>query len=277
MRNLRYIRFVNYLKQKQIINFNYLCLLFFLVGCGSMEKAQRENVRRCNATLEPIIRLQDQSTPIDFPHPQNRDPYPWEMRLTGNHLRITKDYFRCRGSARRPEKRVDGQTLFDCSGSHSLPLRDAKEFIWPTLINMLNHLQEVTGKRVVITCGHRCPAHNAYSDPSRYNQASKHQIGAEVDFYIEGMEDDPHHVISLLLDYFGPQDFKRYEKGGLNVRTPPWFSREVFIKLYEADEGRDLDNDHNHPYLSVQMRYDIERKEWISYTWEKAFKSYLRE
>ena len=276
MCNLRYIRFTNYLKQKLVINFNCLFLLL-TVGCGGMEKAQKEKVRRSNARLEPIIRKSDHQLQPQLPEPQQRAPYPWEMRLSGNHLRITKDYFRCRGSARRPEKRVDNQTLFDCSGSHSLPLRDGKEFIWPTLIHMLNHLQEITGKRVIVTCGHRCPAHNTYSDPSRYNQASKHQIGAEVDFYIEGMEYEPRAVVDLLLDYFGSQNFKRYEKGGLNVRTPPWFNREVFIKLYETDEGRDLDNDHDFPYLSVQMRYDVENKEWISYTWEKAFKSYLRE
>lgn len=276
MRNLRYRRFGNYLKQKRLINFICFCLVL-LIGCGGVEKAQNEKVRRSNAVLEPIVRFSDATLSAPKPEPQRRAPYPWEMALTGNHLRITKDYFRCRGSARRPEIRIDNETLFDCSGSHSLPLKDDKEFIWPTLIDMLNHLQETTKKRVIITCGHRCPAHNRYADASVYNQASKHQIGAEVDFYIEGMENEPMAVIDLLLDYFGPQDFKRYEKGGLNVRTAPWFNREVFIKLYEADEGRDLDNNHNYPYVSVQMRYDIERQEWISYTWEKAFKSYLRE
>ncbi len=255
---------------------NYFVFLVLLMSCAGVERAESRRVKRCHAIAEPIVRMSD--TQMQPPQPQkvNPDPYPWDVRLSGSHLRITKEYFRCQGSSRRPMVMHEGQPLFDCSGAHSLPIMDGKEHIWPQLITMLNALQEQTQKRVVITCGHRCPAHNTYADPTRYNQNSKHQIGAEVDFYIEGMEDNPMAVIDLILAHF-PDPFKRYEKGGLNVRTSPWFNKEVFVKLYEADEGRDLDNQHEHPYISVQMRYDKSRSEWITYSWDKAFKGFLRE
>ena len=56
---------------------------------------------------------------------------------------------------------------YDCGGpeKHSLPLREKKEFyLHSILIILLNYLQIQTGKRVVITCGHCCPEHNAYLD-----------------------------------------------------------------------------------------------------------------
>ncbi len=262
------------------INRNYIvisCLLMALIGCSHLEKAEKKRQRRKNVIAEPVVRLSDHHFRSKNPDYLPRPPYSWEQTRCGDHMRITKDYFRCGGSARHPPKAVDGKTLFDCSGSHSLPLKDNKEFIWPRLISILNAIQTKTGKRVVITCGHRCPAHNTYADPSRYNQVSKHQIGAEVDFYVEGLEQEPEKVIQLIMDEFPGSDFKRYEKGGLNVSTEPWFNREVFIKLYTADEGRDLDNQHPYPYISIQMRYDPKTNEWITYTWEKAFKNYLRE
>lgn len=262
------------------INRNYIvigCLLGILVGCNNLENTQHRQLRRKNVVVEPIVRPSDVQLEIQHPTYTPRKPYPWEHTLSGSHLRVTKEYFRCRGSARHPPKSVEGQRLFDCSGSHSLPLRDNKEFIWPRLISILNEIQAKTNKRVVITCGHRCPTHNTYSDPSRYNQASKHQIGAEVDFYVEGMENEPEKVVQLIMDQFPHETFVRYEKGGLNVAIQPWFNKEIFIKLYQSHEGRDLDNNHPYPYISIQMRYDPETKEWVTYSWEKAFKHYLRE
>lgn len=246
-----------------------------LLGCSSLEKAENELLRKRNAIAEPILRHEDDRCLAENDQEVPRQPYSWEHGLIGDHPRITKEYFRCRGSARHEMYLHNGDPLFDCSGCHSLPLRDNKEFIWPALIDLLNHIQATLNKRVIITCGHRCPAHNTFSDPSRYNQPSKHQIGAEVDFYVEGLEDDPYTVISCILAHQPP--CKRYTKGSLNVRTEPWFNKEIFVKLYESDEGRDLDNQHPYPYISVQMRYDIQTNEWITYTWDKAFRGFLRE
>lgn len=277
MSNLRYIKLVDYLKRIIVINLKYFYSVILLCGCSGLEKAENERLRRKNAIAEPILRMSNHQTLSQAPELIERTPYSWEISLIGNHLPITQEYFRCRGSARHEMYTHKNQPLFDCSGLHSLPLKDGKEYIWPTLINILNHLQAKTGKRVIVTCGHRCPAHNTYSDPSIYNRASKHQIGAEVDFYIEGLENDPEQIISLIQDYYPSKPFDRYQKGNLNVRTQPWFNKEIFVKLYHSDEGRDLDNQHPHPYISIQMRYDLTENKHITYTWDKAFKGFLRE
>lgn len=167
-----------------------------------------------------------------------------------------------------------------------LPLKDKKEFIYPILIDLLNAIQTKTGKRVVITCGHCCPEHSAYLDPSVSNQASKHMLGAEVDFYVEGMESQPEKIIALIQAYYKEEpkyrglknfiEFKRFEKETTNVSTPPWYNQEIFIKLYRKNEGRDGDNRHPYPYLSLQVRYDWDLDQKVTYSWDKAYGNFLR-
>lgn len=111
-------------------------------------------------------------------------------------------------------------------------------------------------------------------------------LGAEVDFYVQGMELQPDAVVDLILGYFREQakyeglsdfqEFKRYEKPLQNVSIPPWYNKEVFIKLIQKHEGRDLDNRHPYPYISIQVRYDFDKREPVSYTWDKAFRNFHR-
>jgi hypothetical protein len=175
----------------------------------------------------------------------------------------------------------------DCGGvdKHSLPMDEDKEFFYPILIDLVNYLQVKTGKRVVITSGHRCPEHNTYVDPSVENQYSKHQIGAEVSFYVQGMESEPEAIVKYLQAYYleKPEyrdlkeyrEFQRYE-GETNVSTLPWMNKEIFIKLYDKKEGRNFDNRHPYPYVSIQVRYDRAKKERVVYSWDKAHRNYLR-
>lgn len=219
-------------------------------------------------------------------------PYPWEKKYVGNFPKITKEYFRCKGNYLNPNKPIDqpdGVTyISDCEGirQHSLPLRNQKEFIYPILIRLLNYVQSKTEKQVIITSGHRCPSHNRYVDASHKNQFSKHMLGAEVDFYVKGMENAPDKIVEILKAYYQEdpvyqgladyQDFQRWEKTECGVSTLPWYNKEVFIKLHKANEGRDDDNAHRHPYLAIQVRYDRQCKERVMYSWEQAFKSYWR-
>lgn len=224
--------------------------------------------------------------------PFKRKPYPWEDDRQSHYPKITKDFFRCRGSSLNPvhlaQKGKEIVRFYDCGGTqkHSLPLRNNKEFIYPILIDILNYVQTKVGKRVVITCGHCCPDHNAYLDSSRLNQASKHMLGAEVDFYIQGMEEQADRIIDFILAYYSEQskykgqkefqEFKRYEKEDKNVKTPPWFNKEIFVKLFRKNEGRDFDNRHPYPYISIQVRYDWDQNENVTYSWDKAFRNFHR-
>ncbi|WP_068468943.1 hypothetical protein [Candidatus Protochlamydia phocaeensis] len=224
--------------------------------------------------------------------PLKRESYPWEERKGGVYPAITKDFFRCKGSSLNPvhfvQKEKELVRYYDCGGPqrHSLPLRENKEFIYPILIDLLNYLQDKTGKRIVITCGHCCPDHNLYLDPSPANQASKHLLGAEVDFYIQGMEQQPEAVVNLILAYYKEnpkykglsdfEEFKRYDKGDSRTAIQPWYNKEIFIKLFKKTEGRDFDNRHPYPYISIQVRYDWDLQEKVIYTWDKAFRNFHR-
>ena len=173
-----------------------------------MEQSEREKVRRLNGKWEAIYRNQSAvfCTLLDTIHTP-RAPYPWESET---HLpKLTKDFFRCKGSALNPPV-IDptdvtkAVLLTDCDGCsrHGLPIIHGKENVYPILTELLNYVQKKTNRRVIITCGHRCPDHNSYSDPTKENKTSKHQIGAEVDFYVQGMEDRPQEIAGILMRYF---------------------------------------------------------------------------
>lgn len=255
-------------------------LFLFLVSCESEAPPA--------ANGEYIYRKHDEFhfTPLAAA-PQVRPLYPWETALDGNFPKITKEFFRCKGSSLNPPRleQRNGESVryADCGGAqkHSLPLRDNKEFVYPVLIDLLNHIQAATQKRVVITSGHRCPDHNNYVNPSPSNQYSKHMVGAEVSFYVQGFEDKPETIVKTIQDYYKNKtsdlsDFKRYEKGDTDVSTQPWMNKEIFIKIYKAKEGRDYDNRHPYPYLSIQVRHDLDLNQRVTYSWDQAFHNFMR-
>lgn len=268
-----------------IIFFNLIALLCTSVAafCDQPQRYQQSEYifRRHNDTFCTI----PQATP------QIPDPYPWEKTISGNCQKITKDFFRCRGSNLNPphsaQEKGEAIRQYDCGGSekHSLPLRDQKEFVYPILVDLLNYIQIKTHKQVVITSGHRCPDHNTYVDPSKENSFSKHTIGAEVSFYVKGLEDHPESIVKLLQDYYRETkkyqakkeylEFKRFEKK-TDVSTQPWLNKEIFIKLFKKKEGRNFDNRHPYPYVSIQVRHDFDSNEKVTYSWEKANNNFLR-
>jgi hypothetical protein len=209
--------------------------------------------------------------------------YPWESGGKGKISPITKEYFRCKGSPLNPPIPVirDGkvvENIFDCSGpqSHSLPIRHGKEFIYPVLVELVNEIQEATGKPVIITSGHCCPTHNTYIDPAIKAQASKHQIGAEVSLYVAELEHNPELILKAIFEYYRTNPryvaagkeyttFERYDKE-TDVSTKPWMNKEILIKLYLAHEGRNGDNRHHFPYVSIQVRFDRDTNMKIVYT-----------
>ena len=271
----------------------WIPLILLCCSCSSQEERTQDHLRAQNMKGEYIYRKHNEYLFVPpLPEKIISGTYPWDKRIAGNHSKITKEFFRCKGSHLNPPRIVPEKEeivrYYDCGGAekHSLPLRDGKEFIYPILVDLLNHIQAKTGKRVVITSGHRCPEHNTYVDSSRENQYSKHMIGAEVSFYVQGMEDHSEIIIQHLQDYYkehskykGQKDyqtFRRYEKEDTDVSTSPWYNKEVFIKLYKKKEGRNFDNRHPYAYISIQVRYDIDLQEKVIYTWDKANRNYHR-
>jgi len=267
-------------------------VLSLLGGCSGLEESEKEKIRQMNAIGEYIYRSHDEEHfALKTPKKHIRENYPWEEVYIGEHVRITKEFFRCKGNSKNAPlmKTINNAPsyTFDCGGmqQHSLPLKDGKEFIYPALIDLLNYIQEKTKKKVVISCGHRCPTHNTYADNTKFNRTSKHMIGAEVDFYVKGMEWSPGDVVLLLAKYYQEHprfmgrrkftEFLRYEKH-TNVSTLPWYNKEIFIKLFKKGEGRDLDNKHSFPYICIQLKWDRDLEEPVRYSWAQAFNGYLR-
>jgi hypothetical protein len=267
----------------------FLVFAVLFSGCSGLEQSEEEKLRRLNAKGEYIYRNSGEVLyPLKEPVHYTREPYPWEKAYSGRFHRITKDFFRCKGSSTnppRPDERDSHHATFhlDCGGfqKHSLPLRQGSEFIYPILIDLMNYIQDKTGSKVVITCGHRCPTHNTYSDGSVANQSSKHMIGAEVDFYVQGMEQAPEKIVALIMAYYKNREkpyseFQRLKEGKWNVSTPPWANKEIAIKLYQKHEGRDFDNRHPYPYIGIQVRFDPASNEKVICDWKRAFNSYQR-
>lgn len=272
--------------------FAYIILAFFCLGCSSSDETD-SSFRLRNQKGEYIYRKHNESI-FTIAQPEKTPPknYPWDKIQVGNHPQITKEFFRCKGSSLNPYRIIQQKDeiihCYDCGGveKHSLPLKDGKEFVYPILLDLLNFIQAETGKRIVITCGHRCPEHNTYADSSPENQYSKHMIGAEVAFYVQGMEEQPEDIVALIQNFYqqnprykGLKDytaFKRYEKGDTNVSTPPWHNKEIFVKLFKKKEGRNFDNRHPYPYISIQVRHDRDTDQKVNYSWEKAYRCYHR-
>lgn len=272
-------------------NFVFLASLSLCISCSS--NTDDTSSPQIQKTAEYIYRKHDEFIFIP-PSPIKTvpEPYPWDKGNTCKYATITKEFFRCKGCSLNPALIVmeKGETkhYYDCDGSnrHGLPLRDSKEAIYPILIDLLNYIQTNLQKQVIITSGHRCPEHNSYVDPSPENRTSKHMIGAEVAFYVQGLEEKPEIAIQLIQDYFKNtstyiglneyEQFQRYEKNDTNVSTPPWYNKEIFVKLFNKKEGRDHDNRHPYPYISIQVRYDREHNKPVIYTWDKANRGYHR-
>jgi hypothetical protein len=111
-------------------------------------------------------------------------------------------------------------------------------------------------------------------------------IGAEVDFYLLGMEEKYQEVIDLIFRYYKEtecykgrseyENFVRLDSVKVDVTTAPWYNKEILIKLYQKGEGRDAENQHPYPYLSLQVRFDREKNEKVTYSWDRAFHGYMR-
>lgn len=251
-----------------------ICVILLATFSGFDKKAQEE-LKAVNEHTETIYRLEGEhyAPPIAFVR-QGRELYPWEAQWIGRLPRITKEHFRCRGSAYHPPLKIQDTKdipllLMDCSGidSHSLPMQQGREVIYPLLISLLNEIQEVTQARVVVTCGHRCPQHNRYAQGST---SSKHLIGAEVDFYVEGKEYAPQDIVALFITRYQNTEPLRL------LQENQWGNREIKLTLVPKTEGRNVDNQHPYPYLTLELLFDKETGKAVHFSWSQAHTGYVQ-
>ncbi len=231
----------------EIIRLSAVCII--LAGCSESGEKKSFFVKNDNLTGEYIYRKDEEHFIVIPPAEcKSRTKYPWELHHSYAVPQITKEYFRCKGTGNNPEKKLFENDAIknyrDCEGKniHGLPLREGKEFVYPILISLLNHVQKQTNRRVIITGGHRCPIHNDYVDPSNENKYSKHQLGAEVSFYVAGFENEPEKITDILRDYYLTEDENKYDpeftgfrvyENSSNISMAPLYNKEIFIKVFE--------------------------------------------
>jgi hypothetical protein len=259
----------------------YIFSALFIVGCSGLETSEAKKRRQMNWVIEPIKR---KGADEDFfiPEPQQVETpliYPWEDKYIGKLPRITKEFFRCKGNPLSPPLEIISAThlisyQLDCGGieEHSLPIREGEEFIYPILITLLNEVQKISHKKVIITSGHRCPTHNLYVDRTQKSRTSKHLMGAEVDFYVEGIERHPLSVVQILEKFYEDDE----EFGPLKPVEGKWTNREVTLSCYGSKERRNGDNLHPFPYLTIEVKYDRQTKRPVHFSWNQGYRDFYR-
>jgi len=244
------------------------CLYSCTHPSSSPKKSKKEMIR-----IVPIRRRSHEKSDRiipDLPVLAHLPRYPWESLEEESIIPVTRAWFRCKGIGSLPPIFIKGHGRYhrDCDGlhTHSLPIKNYREFIYPTLIELLNHVQKKTQKKVVVTCGHRCPRHNLYADPDPSAQTSKHQIGAEVDFYVEGMEYSPEKIVNVLIGYYQTDT----NSSSATHSSLSWANKEVKITIHREGQGRDQDNQHPYPYLTIELLYDKQSRRPVRYASQEA-------
>jgi hypothetical protein len=64
-------------------------------------------------------------------------------------------------------------------------------------------------------------------------------------------------------------NFQREKSNSLVLM--PWANKEISIKLYGKNEGRDFDNQHPYPYICIAVRFDRSSQQKVIYSKEQAY------
>lgn len=251
-----------------------------LCGCSGLEQSEQEKIKKMHALSEPILRYaEEQSHAICFPEKKVRERYSWENTLAHEYPKITKEAFRCKGSGNpKPKISRENVAIFDCQGAdkHSLPICEDRESIYPALLEILNFLQDQLKKKVVVTAGHRCYLHQTYLLGTTSGAITKYLVGAQVDFLIDGLQASSQQIIDCLQKYY--QEIFPNEKDYHLEKTVTgvWQNKEIFVRFFAKHEGRNEDNSHDYPYLSIELKHDRVLNKKIHVKYQQAINGYFR-
>lgn len=249
--------------KKQIKNLCKLLSLFLLVSCGSFEKSEKKKLMQKEKRVCAVV-LQGGEKQLDLGPSQSFEVagYPWE-RYGFLLLPISKEHFRCKGSSLSPPKTFLSysgqlQTVQDCGGDHSLPLKNDQEYIDPMLIDLLNALQDKLGAKVIVLIGHVCPVHAIYDNPMAPHKDFKYQLGAKVAFYVEGNESQT--VLKALADIYLQKDPNAVIKEN---SEEGWSSSMVMARSMKQEQEI-------YQAVTIEMKLDSQTKQSIYYDAKKA-------
>lgn len=253
-----------------------LAFLFLVFSCSTADKREQQQRMKNNKSVERIYRLSHEKMYEEKAFAgAKRAPYPWEN--VADFPKITINSLRCRGSGDHKIRKRNGKEYQDCIGmkDHGLPYVDGAEFVYPVLVSLLNKIQNAWNKKVVVTSGHRCPKHNDYLNLGK-SRISKYMIGAKVDFYVEGMENDSAAVIEKIIDLYKEESrsYSHFTKSTSEKGTPFWRNKEISISIQKDGEHKILDNK-NHPVISISVRYNRAKNEHVYLDWKQAYQGFI--
>jgi hypothetical protein len=185
---------------------------------------------------------------------------------------ITKDDFRCKGKGENPPI-ILGQAdskivLFDCWGcNHGLPWIFDKEYIYPSLLDILNRIQEELQTAICITSAHRCLSHHRYITMNEGSSTDRHLMGTAVDFYIQEESCDKTKIINAITKIIKERAAKGLEESWQlkSQSENVWLSKEIELKWWAKDENRSLDNAHAFDFWQITLKYDQQNSKEIRF------------
>lgn len=254
-----------------------LLLIFLFTACSTANDRVQKKRMKNNISTEKIYRLShEKAYEVEKPKLVRKMSYPWESETA--YPKITMDTLRCRGDISHEKKERGGKVYEDCKGlyEHGLPYVDGEEFVYPVLVHLLNKVQGAFDKKVVVTSGHRCPKHNTYLSLGK-SKISRYMIGAKVDFYVEGMENNTEEIIERIMHFYSDEEdrYSRFQRVSHDNGSYSWKNKEISISISREGEHSIIEGKKN-SVISIEVRYDRDREELVRVEWDKAYQGFIR-
>ncbi|PCI76056.1 hypothetical protein COB21_04930 [Candidatus Aerophobetes bacterium] len=187
---------------------------------------------------------------------------------------ITTHHFRCKGSHNNPiiHHIIDEKTKYfqDCDGlhTHSLPIIDGEETVYPHLVELLNYAQQKTKRPITILSGHRCYMHQSYLSCKHADLISLYQLGAAADVCFQGSHLNLLSLVSAISDWYSCAKNLSKTKFSINQDHTQWSNRYITLTLHEKT---DLPSTaYQGPHLTIKLKKDPHSGKTITYSYRKV-------